>query len=243
MIEFFKTIIYEPLYNLLVALIDVMPGGDVALAIILLTLIVRVLLTPLFSKSIKMQAAMEKIKPELAALQEKHKNDKAQLGQKSLELYRSHKINPLTTFFVLLLQIPVFVSLYYMFAQGGLPTLDTASLYSFTPRPQTVDMHLLGLLDVSERSIILAALAGISQYLQIRFSPAGKPMPKSDKPSFKDDLARSMNLNLRFGMPLLIGVVAYALASAVALYWITNSLVTIAQELLIRRRLMKTNAS
>lgn len=239
MIAFFKTVVYEPLYNLLVTFIDVIPGGDVAFAIILLTFLVRMLLLPLFTKSIKMQAAMEKMKPQLKILQEKYKNDRAQLGQKTMELYRSHKINPLMTVLVLLVQIPVFLSLYYMFAQGGLPALDAGSLYSFVPRPETVDMHLLGILDVSQKSIILAVLAGASQYLQIYFSPAGKSVPRSENPSFKDDLARSMSLNLRFGLPLIIGVVAYALAAAVALYWITNNVVTIVQELLIRRRLEK----
>src|SRR5690606_26692144 len=110
-------------------------------------------------------------------------------------LYKEKNINPFSSLVVILIQLPIIFALYFVFLRSGLPSLNEDLLYSFIPRPGSIDMNFLGMLDITGKSIILALGAGLSSFLQIRFSvPAFKKAEQSGGPSFRDELARSMNM-------------------------------------------------
>lgn len=230
---FFRTVFYEPLYNGLISLINILPEwADVGIAVILFTIIVRLALFPLSRQSVKTQVQLKEIEPELNSIKEKYK-DRQEQARKTLELYREKNIRPFAGFFLVLIQIPIVITLYRIFYTSHLPEIQTDLLYSFVAAPEQVSILFLGFIDITSKNIILAALAGVAQYFQVRYS---MPAPKAvEKPTFKDDLARSMHMQMKYIMPVVIAFFAYTASAAIALYLITSSAFMIVQELYIRR--------
>ena len=236
MLAFLKPIFYIPLYNGLIFLIGVLPGHSVGVAVILFTCLIKLILSPLSHKAAKFQLEMKIHEPEINRLKEKWKNDKQAQGKAILEFYKEKKINPFAGILPLFIQIPIVIALYYVFYGGGLPAIDATLLYSFVPVP-VPDMHLLGI-NILEKSLLLAVLAGIAQFLQAHFAMPPPPQ-KTNTPSLSNDLARGMHMQMKYILPVFMGFIAYAVSGAVALYFITSSMFTIAQEVIVRRSLNK----
>lgn len=231
----FSTVFYFPLYNTLVLILSVVPGANVGIAIILLTIVVRTALLPLSHKSVVSQAKMRSLAPHLEKLKEKHKDNKQEQARKTMELYKEHGINPFSGCLLVLIQLPIIFALYFVFFKG-LPNLNAEHLYSFVNLPSAVSMMFLGLL-LSKKSLILAFLAAITQYYQIKLSiPAMAPAEPGAKPSFKDDFARSFNVQMRYMLPVIVFGISYSISAAVALYWTTSNLFSIGHELYVKRK-------
>jgi YidC/Oxa1 family membrane protein insertase len=152
MIEFFKTIIYEPIYNILLFVTSYVPGADVGIAIIIVTLLIKFLLYPLSRKAIISQARLKKIEPQINEIKETYKDDKQQQAQATMELYKEHKINPLSGCLPTLLQLPIILSLFYVFRDFSLENLDI--IYSFVSVPENISLTFLGILDLTSRSFL-----------------------------------------------------------------------------------------
>ncbi len=234
----FNTFIYNPMYNGLVWLIENIPGHDLGVAVIVFTIVIKLVLFPLSKGAVKTQIIMKQIDPELKEIRTKYK-DRQEQAVKTLELYRKYKLNPFASIFLILIQLPIILALAWIFFRGGFPTIHTDSLYSFIKVPEVVNTHFLGILDVSVKSIVLGAVAGITQFFQIQYS-IPKYEAKKDG-SFQDDFARSMNMNMRFVLPAIVFFVSLGVSGAVALYWITSNLFTIAQEVYFRNTIKKEN--
>ncbi len=242
MISFlFNTIFYNPLYNGLIGLIDIIPGGDVGVATIILTCIVKFILFPLSKKATKTQLVMKQLEPELARLREKYGSNKEELARQTLEFYRINGLNPFASFFLVLLQLPVILALAFVFYRGGLPIVHSELLYSFVHIPNFINTNFLGLFDITHSNLWLSIATGLAQFIQIRLSvPAyTKPTDPLKPGAFGDDLARSMNMQMRYVMPIFMFIVCLNLSGAIALYWITGSLFMIAQELYFRKTIKK----
>jgi YidC/Oxa1 family membrane protein insertase len=234
--ELFNTFLYEPFYNGFLFLVKIAPGGDVGVAVIILTIIVKLVLFSLTFKHIKAQAKIKEITPELELLKEKFKDDKKKQSEEIFALYRKHGINPLSSILVLLLQIPVFLALYWVFLKSGLPNINSELLYSFIDPPSTIRLQFLGLIDLTEKSIFLGILAGSFQFVQTKLLlPTAKNSgDKKTEPSLRSDLAKTMQFQMKFMMPALIGFLAYNFGGAVALYLITSSIFSIGQEIYMK---------
>src|SRR3989344_8721224 len=128
--NFFNIILYQPLFNALVSLYNTVAFQDLGVAIILLTFVVRVILYPLFYHSFKNQTLMQKIHPEIQKIQHNHKGNREKQAQALMELYKQHKVNPFSGFFLILVQLPVLIVLYQLFLKGLNPETFT-NLYSF----------------------------------------------------------------------------------------------------------------
>ncbi len=229
--------IYEPLYNALVYLIDIVPGHDVGIAVIILTLLVKILLIPLSRQAIRTQGAMRAIAPEMEALKKKHKDNQEEQARAMFALYKEKNIRPFSTFFLVLLQLPILFGLYWVFWKGGLPIINTDILYSFIPAPPAVDMSFLGFIDMGERSLLLALLTGVTQYIYTRLSMGPRqPKPQqTGETSFSADMARSFDLQARYVLPILFTGISYSLSAALPLYWATSNIFMIGQEILMSR--------
>lgn len=234
---FFYHFIYDPLYNGLVFFVDIVPSHDIGIAIILLTIAVKVILFPLSRQAVRTQIKMREIAPEIENIKEKLKDKQDEQARVIFALYREKGIRPFSSFFLILMQFPILFGLYWVFWKGGLPNVDPEILYSFVPVPSAVDMKFLGLIDMHERSIMLAALAGFTQLLYARLSMGPrKPRAKSDSASFSADMAHSFDLQARYMLPVIVAVIAYTVTAAVPLYWTTSNLFMMAQEFLMGRR-------
>jgi len=237
MIEFWNTTIYEPLFNVLVFFIDIFPGHSVGLAIIALTILVRIALLPLTAKSIRAQRAMKELEPDLKILKERHGDDKQKLAAATMELYKKSGVTPFSGCLPLLIQIPIIMGLYFVFSKG-INSIDVSILYSWVEAPDFVDKHFL-VFDLASKSVVLALFAGVTQFIQTHVAmskfPTPQPKKENEKPSFQEDLARSMQVQMRYVLPVIVGVISYTLPSAVALYWATSNILSTAQEYLTKR--------
>lgn len=224
-------VLYKPLLNALAFLVSIIPGGDIGIAVIALTILVKLALFPLSQKSIESQAEMNILAPELNKIKTSgaSKEEQARL---TFELYKKHNTNPFSGCLLLLIQIPIIFALYFVFYKGINFSVDT--LYSFIHAPAQMNMMFLGILDISQKSLFLAILAGISQYLQAYFMPQPAPTSAGNS-SFQDSFARSMNLQMKYIFPFLIAFIAYSVSGAVALYWITSNLFMVAQQIYVQR--------
>src|SRR3989338_489965 len=247
--------LYEPLVNLLAFLVYIIPGGDIGIAIILLTVLVKAALFPLSQRSILGQAKMALLAPELNKIKASGKSKEEQ-AKDTFELYKKHKANPFSGCLLMLIQIPIIFALYYVFLRGinfdsgilysFMPVPEKnhvhflwnrhkGILYSFMPVPEKVNMIFLGLVDVSQKSLALAILAGISQYFQAHFMPKPTP-PTSGQGTFADSFSKSMHIQMKYFFPFLIAFFAYTLSGAIPLYWIANNVFATLQQLYTNKR-------
>jgi len=230
---------FDPVYNTLVFFIDVFPLGDVGLAIVATVIVVKLVLFPLSIKAVKTQKIMREIEPKLKELKEKFKDKREEQAKAMMEIYREAGMNPFASIAVMFLQIPFVIALYLAVSSGGgvaLPSINTDILYSFIPTPEQVSMLMFGVFDIAAKSLPLALVAGITQFLTTKYSmPALPPKTEGAAPNFKDDFARNMNLQMRYVMPVVIVFVAYAFSAAIALYFVVSNFMTLLQEYVVRK--------
>src|SRR3989344_6709624 len=172
----FHQLLYRPLFNALIFLYNTISVGDLGVAIIILTIIIRFILFPLFHKSAKHQAIMQRLQPKIKKIQHDHKEDKEKQAQALLALYREHKINPLSGIFLLFLQLPILLALFKVFNEGLSPEAFS-DLYSFVSRPEHLNTEFLGLINLSGKSIMMVGLSAVIQFVQGRIS---LPKPTGD---------------------------------------------------------------
>ncbi len=237
------TIFFDPVYNTLVFFIDAVPKGDVGIAIILTVVLVKLILLPISLKAAKTQIAMRDLEPKLKDLKEKYKEKKEELALKTMELYQNAGVNPFLSILLLFIQIPIIIALYLAVSNGGgvpLPNINTALLYGFVPNPEKITMLFFGILDITAKSLPLALLAGATQYLHGHLSiPKTEPRDPKAAPNFKEDISRSMNMQMRYMMPILITFFAYSISSAIALYFFVSNIMAILQEYVVRHKGLK----
>lgn len=232
----FHTLVYDPIYNALVFFVGHLPSHDVGIAVIIVTIIVRVILFPLSKRAIEAQMAMKRVAPEIEELKKKHKDKQEEQAKAIFALYREKNIRPFAGLLLILIQLPVLFGLYWVFAQGGLPAIHEDVLYSFVRSPESINMMFLGLIDMAKPSLLLAVLAAVTQFMYTRLSMGPRGQKTATEASFSEDMARSFDLQARFVLPLMVGVFAYFLAAAAPLYWTAGNIFMIAQELFMGRR-------
>jgi YidC/Oxa1 family membrane protein insertase len=228
LLTIYSDIIYRPLLNLLVFFHNIIPGHDIGVVIVLLTVIIRLVLAPSFHKSLKSQKAMNDLQPKLAELKEKHKNDKEAQAKAMMELYKEHKINPLASCLPLLVQLPILIGLYQVFriALGG---HEIAGLYSFVKAPAEISPYFFGLVNLAKPSIAFGVIAGLAQFWQSKLM-----MPKAS--AQQDVTAKAMSMQTTYVLPIVSVIIAMRLPAGLPLYWIVTTLFAVAQQYYIMRK-------
>ncbi|PIR68361.1 hypothetical protein COU49_01435 [Candidatus Nomurabacteria bacterium CG10_big_fil_rev_8_21_14_0_10_35_16] len=233
--DIWNIVLYKPFVNALAFLVSVIPGGNVGIAIVILTILVKLILFPFSKKSLESQAKMSIITPELNQIK-KSGASKEEQARQTFELYKKHQTNPFSGCLLALIQIPIILALYYVFIKGL--NFENDVLYSFVHIPQQVSTFFFGI-DISQKSFILALLAGVSQYFQVHFMPKPNLSPSDD--SFQGSFAKSMNMQMKYIFPVFIFFILYtdfigvSLSGAVALYWITSNLFAVGQQIYINK--------
>ncbi|MCX6760782.1 MAG: YidC/Oxa1 family membrane protein insertase [Candidatus Nealsonbacteria bacterium] len=229
----FTVLLYNPLFNALVLLYLYLPGRDFGVAVIVLTILIRIVLYPLMVKSLKSQKNLSELQPKMQEIQEKHKNDKEMQTKEMMALYQREKINPFGGCLPILLQFPILIALYQVFWKGLGPN-TMHHLYSFIPNPGTISTSFLGLINLTEPSIVLAVLSGIIQFFQTKtMTPQKKNVQgKKDQMSQFSDI---MQKEMLYFFPILTVFILWRLPSAIGLYWIVTGLFSIYQQILVNR--------
>ena len=234
---FFNTVFYLPLYNALVWLSAILPGHSLALAIIVLTIIVRLILFPLQHSMSHTQRKLRELDGTIKGIKEKHSKDNAEQAKQIMLLYKEHGINPFAGFLVLIIQLPILLALYWVALVGA--NFDPNLLYNFVLnvfKPELIDPSLFGLIDVTKASYVLAILVGVSQFIQVSLT-LPPPLPNQvDKTSLKDSFARSMRVQMKYVLPVFVILIATQLPAAVSIYWLTSNLFSVGHELYVNRK-------
>ncbi|TSD05027.1 MAG: preprotein translocase subunit YidC [Parcubacteria group bacterium Greene0714_36] len=229
--------LWRPLFNALVFFYNVLPGHDLGIAIIALTAVIRLLLTPFLIKGQRAQHRLAAVQPELKAIQEKYKGDREGQGKAMMALYATHKINPLSGCLILLIQLPILIALLQVFRLGFDPS-SLAYLYSFVANPGTLDPHSFGVLDLSQGNIFLGVAAAITQFLQTKLSlPSLGGATANTPPAGTGDFAKALQWQTTYLFPLLILFWSYTLPAALTLYWTTLNILGIVQEFVMGKRM------
>ncbi len=246
----YNTFIFKPLYNGLVGLMDLLPWIDVGIAVILFTIIVRLIIFPLSKNALLTQVRMKEVEPEANKIKAEYANDRQKQGLKVMELYKSKGIKPFSGVLLLIIQLPILLALISVFYRI-IPTIDPTLLYSFVHAP-VIKPFLLGL-DLTKPNIVLSLITAVIQYFQMHYSLAsrqyraqiakngGKAPAVND---FASSMSNSMNSQMKYFLPIIAFASTYWLipvkypqaASIIAIYWSISSLFTLGQELYIRKK-------
>lgn len=226
----FNTILYQPIFNVFVFLYNVIPGHDVGLVILAITILVRLALYPLTGSSIKAQRSMQELQPKMAAVKKQYADDKQKQTQAIMELYKTNKVNPITSCLPMLIQLPILIAL-YMVLRDGLASKDLAqSLYSFINNPGTINQISLGFFNMAKPNYVLAVLAGAAQYFQAKTLSRKSP-PKEAGEGGKDEAMMSMmNKQMLYFMPVMTVIIGFRLPAGLTLYWFFSTLLMALQQ-------------
>ena len=226
--ELFEAILYQPIFNIFVGLYNLIP--DIGVVILIITIILKVVLYPMTKKSIEAQKSMTDLQPKLEELKVKYKNDQQTLAQETMRLYKENKVNPLGSCLLVLVQLPVFIAIYWVLQAGLSAEQNFDALYSFIKNPGHINTISLGFIDLGQKSIVLAALAGISQFWQSKMMQS-KKAPKEAGAGGKDESTMSMvNKQMLYLMPGLTFIIGMSFPGGLAFYWFLSTFLTALQQ-------------
>ncbi len=236
----FNEIVYRPLYNLLIFVYNTLSFHDFGLAIIIVTILIKLALLPLSKKQIESQKKMQELQPKIKEIQEKYKKDKEKQSKALMEFYKTNKTNPfsgcLPTIFQLVFLIAIYRVLFNISKMGLL--VDPKELYLFIPNPGQINQYFLGLVDLSKTinfghlsvgsffQIMLIVAAAVAQYFQIKMIMPAKPKTASATP----DLASTMSTQMMYLGPLLTLFIGVKFPTGLALYWLVSTVFAIMQQ-------------
>lgn len=233
MSEIFHTVLYQPIFNLLVFLYNIIPGNDIGIAIIVLTVIIKLILYPFSIQAIRSQKTLQTLQPKIEALKAKYKDNKEEMSKAMIQLYKKEKVNPLSSCLPLLVQLPFLWAVYRVF-RDGLTNFNNDILYSFIQDPGQINAVSFGIINLSERNIVLAVLAGAAQFFQTKMlSTNRQPQVEGAK---DENMLSSMNKNMRYFMPIMTVFIAMSLPSGLALYWLIATVLMIFQQYIMFRK-------
>ena len=208
--------------------------GNFGLAIILLTVLVRLVLYPLSAKAVRSQKELTKIQPQIQEIQKKYKGNQSNQAKELMKLYKEHNINPFSGCLPILIQLPILIAMYRVFLDGLDPS-QLANLYYFVQVPESINPIFIGFLDLSQRSILLAVITGFLQFWQSKISLPVKPQTGQGSP-----VSSMMGKQLLYILPVITVVIAASLPAGPVLYWFTATLIGIIQQTYIKPRQIKT---
>ncbi len=226
------TIFFQPLLNILVGLYNLM-GQDIGLAIIGLTIVIKLVLWPLSHKSLIAQKKLQIIQPQINEIKEKYKDNKEELSRALMNVYKDGKISPLSSCLPILIQLPFLIALYQVL-MSSFATLNVNLLYPFIANPGQIDvMWLNGLLDLSKPNWPLAIITGVAQFWQ------AKQMSVVTAPSNVNvggsDISKIMSKQMLYLAPALTVFFGFTLPGGLMLYWLALTLLTVLQQFLSLR--------
>ncbi len=235
MIQIFQTFFYEPILNLVVFLYSTIAFQDLGIAIIFLTIIIKVLLLPLSKQAIKSQKAMQDIQPKISQIKKEYVGKKEEMGQALMKLYKENKVNPFSSCLPLLIQLPFLWAVFRVFKDD--PGQHLNLVYGFLSRfkPETIDSISLGLINLAQPNILLAILAGGAQFWQAKMMLDKKKNEKAENSSKEEGMANMMGKQMVYFMPIITIVIGATLPGGVTLYWFMFTLLTALQQIYVMK--------
>ncbi|MFA6521864.1 MAG: YidC/Oxa1 family membrane protein insertase [Candidatus Gracilibacteria bacterium] len=243
----FRAALYQPIYNVLVLMISIAPGSDLGFAIILLTILIRLVLLIPSQHAIVSQRKMQELQPKLAEVRKKYAGNQERIAQETMALWKNHKVNPFSSCLPILVQFPVLIALFYVI-QNGLNPDNINLVYGPLKNVDLTNVHtnFLGMLELTRmNTFVLPLIVGALQFAQLKLATAIKKKkdekePKTDdkKPGSEMDTANKM---MTYVMPVMIAVFTASVPAGVGLYWGISTLFAIGQQVVANRKTIKPN--
>ncbi len=238
--QFFDTILIAPLVNALFLIYGIIPGHDFGVAIILLTILIRLILWPLASKQLHSQKKMQSLQGDISKVKIKAGGDKQKEQAMLMELYKEKEVNPFSACLPAILQFPILIAMFVVFqkATGSIdgvekllyePVKNLSYISSILSGQTAFNTTLFGLIDMAKPSYLLAIIAGLTQFVQVKMIT-----PRKQKTDAADPQAK-MTSFMNYTFPALTVFIAWGLPAALPTYWITTNFIAIFQQWLIMR--------
>ena len=227
-------LLYRPIFNLLVFLYNIVPGHDFGVSIILLTVLLKLILYPVTSKTLSAQRQMQRLQPQVAKLQQQYKGQKEQLSRELMALYQREKVNPFSSCLPLLIQLPFLIAVYQVFINGLRSSDSLQALYPFVNNPGQLNAVAFGFLNLAQPNLVLAFLAGAAQFWQAKLAEVRRPAVHGGGAK-DEDMAAAMSKQMLYMMPALTVFISASLPAGLSLYWVAITLLTVGQQYLMAR--------
>ena len=245
MVELFYTFLYEPLFNALFFIYHYLPWQGMGAAIIILTIVIKLILFWPNYKALIAQKKLQDTQPKLEEIKRKYKDNKEEQGKQLIAFYKKNKVNPFSSCLPLLIQLPILIALYRVFFSGIqvdeagiLVPEQVAHLYPFLQAiyaTTPINTTFLGIVDLTKNhNIVLAVLAGAAQFASSKLL-ATKKAPIKTKGAKDENMTAMINKQMLYFMPIITVVFGYQFPAGVTLYWLTNTIFTLGQQFLILR--------
>jgi YidC/Oxa1 family membrane protein insertase len=263
----FQTLIVQPIFNLLVLIYALIPGHNFGLAIIIFTILVRLLMWPLVKKQLNHAKALRELQPELKKIKAATKGDRQNESRLTMELYKEKEINPFASLGIVLVQLPILIGLYIglkkiidhpqQILDFSYPALHHLGwMQELSKNIHLFDNTLFGVIDLTNKAIgplywpavLIAAASAIMQYLQSRqLMPQNKDSrglrqilreAGSGKTADQQEVNAAVSKGTMLFIPVLVFLFALQLPAALPLYWLTSSTVAFWQQ----SRILKEDA-
>ena len=242
----FRALVSRPLFNTLAFLIKILPGHSLGWAIIILTILVRIALFFPNQKAMRSQRELQKLQPKIDELRKKYGKNQQMIALKTMELYKTHKVNPMKSCLPMLFQMPFLLGLYYLVSDGLSPHLEYL-LYFFQ---KEIDLTLVDnnflIWDLSQnpKFFILPILVGVTQFLAIKLSTyqTKKKQAKIKTVVPSEGMAAQMaqmQTMMQWIMPIMIGFFTFSFPAGVGLYWLVSTLFGVIQQQFVNHQLDK----
>ncbi len=246
-VKAFRTFISAPFLNFLILIASVTPGHNLGIAIIILTLAVKLVLFFPTQHALEGQKKMQMLQPKLNALKAKYRDDPKRIQEETMNLWKEHKINPFQSCLPMVVQFPILIGLFYVIRDGSDLDLSRHLIYSvYQNLPWHFGTAFLGLDLLKPNIVVMPLLLVALQFLQMKLTFSiqkrknkkqevidvaahGKEKDKEKSPQDPQQLV------MLYGLPLMIGVFALQFPSAVALYWGISTLFAIGQQMIVNR--------
>ncbi len=224
----------KPILNALIIIYNYLPYKDMGLAVVVLTLLIKIAFFPFQHKSSLSQIKIGALAPKIKEIKERHKGDMAKQAEEMNKLYKEHKISPFSGISTMVVQFIIIIALYRVFFNFNNLNLSQ-ELYNFVKNPGEINLIFLGVLDIAKKSIILGVFAGIFQYIQSKLSLRTQPKVQSKAGGFMANFQKQ----LVYIGPLFSLMIVASLPSIVGLYWIATTIIGIFQQLYLEKTLKK----
>ena len=243
--QLFRTFITKPLLNFLILIASLLPDHNLGLAIIIVTIIIKLILFIPTQHAMEGQKKMQDIQPKMDELKKKHKDDPKKLQAATMQLWKENKVNPMQSCLPMLIQFPILIGLFFTIRDGSILALSQHLLYEpYQNLPWTFGTNFLGIDLSTPNAYIFPPLLMVLQFVQMKmsFAISKKKQESKAKPAKKKEEKTGMSQQemqqkmMLYGLPLMIGFFAITFPAAVALYWGVSTLFAIGQQLVVNRR-------
>ncbi len=240
--KLFRTFITKPLFNALIFIASWVPSHNLGVAIILLTILVKLILLVPNQHALEGQKKLQQMQPRMDEIKKKFPGDAARVQEETMKLWKEMKINPLQSCLPTLLQLPILIGLFFVVRSGVSIETSRHMLYSFylDLPPQFLGHAFLGFDLLKPSVFIMPPLLVVLQFIQMKMMMAKQKKKQTEivvKPQGKKSWVPELDQQtiMIYVMPLMIGFFAFNFPVAVSLYWAVSTLFGIAQQFYVMK--------